>query len=93
MMSIRGRKTRKVNFQINAAEGSDVFLAGSFNNWDPKANAMKYNGEGCCVANISLAPGRYEYKFLVNGDWQTDESCKQWATNSFGSLNSVVEVT
>jgi 1,4-alpha-glucan branching enzyme len=86
-------KPRKVKFRVKAANGSNVFLAGSFNNWDPKAIALKHNGDGNYEATLSLPPGRHEYKFVINGSWQNDEQCKQRVPNSCGSFNSVVEVT
>lgn len=86
-------KPRKVKFQVKAVKGSNVFLAGSFNNWDPKAIALKHNGDGNYEATVSLPSGRHEYKFVINGSWQNDEQCKQRVPNSCGSLNSVVEVT
>lgn len=83
---------RKVKFEIAAEPGSDVAVAGSFNNWDPSANRMKLNGQGTFVTNIKLPVGRHEYKFVVNGVWQADPNCPNWVPNSYGSLNSVAEV-
>lgn len=86
-------KTRKVKFEVAAPVDGAVFLAGSFNNWDPQAIPMKRNGNGLHATSVLLAPGRHEYKFLVNGAWQIDTRCQQLAPNSYGSLNSVIEVT
>jgi 1,4-alpha-glucan branching enzyme len=92
--SVKGsRKSRPVKFQVEAAEGSAVFLAGSFNHWDAKSLPMKRNGDGLYSADVSLSPGRHEYKFLVNDVWRIDERCERWVPNSLGSLNSVVEVS
>jgi 1,4-alpha-glucan branching enzyme len=85
-------KPRKVKFQKKAESGSRVFLVGTFNNWDPKAIRLRNTGNGSYERTVSLCPGRYEYKFLVNDTWQIDEDCRQWAPNNFGSLNSVIEV-
>ncbi len=50
-----------------------VSLAGTFNNWDTRANPMTKDEEGTWHVVIPLAPGRYEYKFVVNGsDWMAD---------------------
>lgn len=87
-----GSSIRMVEFRTKAAEGSKVFLAGSFNNWDQKATPMTLDGGSLYTTSVPLPPGRHEYKFIVNGRWQIDEQCKQWVPNKFGSLNSVVEV-
>jgi hypothetical protein len=39
-----------------------------------------------------LFPGRYEYKFLVDGRWQIDPAGKQMCWNCFGTQNNVIEV-
>jgi 1,4-alpha-glucan branching enzyme len=83
---------RKMKFRTRAPEGSEVFLVGSFNNWDPRATALQKDGDGCYETIVSLPVGRHEYKFLVNGDWLTDALCQECVPNEFGSLNNVVEV-
>jgi 1,4-alpha-glucan branching enzyme len=84
---------KKVNFQVTAEPGSDVFVAGSFNNWNPTQYRMRDNpGSGHCKAALSLPPGRHEYKFVVNGEWRLDLNCAEWEPNDQGSLNSVVHV-
>jgi len=83
---------RKVTFQAKAPEGSEVFLVGSFNNWEPGTITLKHNGNSLYATVVSLPAGRHEYKFVINGTWHIDEQCEQWVPNSFGSLNSVVEV-
>jgi 1,4-alpha-glucan branching enzyme len=40
-----------------------------------------------------MAPGRYQYKFVVNGtDWKTDPAAKETADDGYGGKNSVVVV-
>jgi hypothetical protein len=41
---------------------------------------------------MSLKPGRYEYKFFVDGSWVNDPKSPAAVYNSFGTQNSVVEV-
>ena len=86
-------KGKKVEFQVTAEPGSEVFVAGSFNNWDPKKHRMKDNpGSGHCKTTLVLPPGRHEYKFVVNGEWRVDPNCAELVPNEQGSLNSVVMV-
>jgi len=51
---------QKVKFKVKADAGHKVFLAGSFNKWDPTAARMKPNGDGCYAAMIELPAGRHE---------------------------------
>jgi len=84
---------KKVSFQVTVEPGSEVFVAGSFNNWDPTQHRMRDNpGSGHCKASLLLPPGRHEYKFVVNGQWRIDSDCVEWAPNDQGSLNSVISV-
>ena len=41
---------------------------------------------------FTLAPGEYEYKFVINGTWCVDPNCKEWRQNTLGTLNSVLRV-
>ena len=84
---------RRVQFDLTVAPGSQVFVAGTFNNWNPTENPLKDNpGSGHCKATLSLPAGRHEYKFVVNGVWIIDSNCGDWVPNGCGSLNSVLHV-
>jgi 1,4-alpha-glucan branching enzyme len=85
---------RKVLFKLTAPAGSAVSVAGTFNKWDPKANPMKATAAqpGAFSATVPLLPGKYEYKFVVNGDWQVDPACRESVDNKLGSRNSVIVI-
>ena len=85
---------RSVIFSFRADSDAEVFLAGTFNGWDPSAHPLKPTAPDNELhqATLALAPGRHEYKFVVNGTWQADPQCPTWVVNPFGSLNSVIEV-
>lgn len=85
--------TRTCKFEINAPAGSKVFIAGTFNNWNPTSHKMRKGAKGVYYTTLELSPGRYEYKFLVNDDWHADEKCPNWVPNGLGTLNSVIEVS
>ena len=89
----RAGGTKKVAFQFRAEPGSKVYLAGTFNKWDPTSKQLSdRNGNGVFTTSLMLAPGRYEYKFVVNGVWCVDPECSEWIANDQGSLNSVLAV-
>ena len=91
MAKTTGRK--RVTFTIEAEPGSKVAVAGSFNDWDPKKSQLKEKKKGTFTRSVLLAPGRYEYKFVVNEIWTVDPDCADWVPNGHGSLNSVIEVS
>lgn len=90
---LKREKTQRVTFAIRADPGSTVFLAGSFNSWDPTAKRMTdKNGEGLFTVVIPLTPGEYQYKFVINGTWCADPECADWVQNEHGTLNSIKRV-
>lgn len=84
---------KRVTFTIATDVGKDVYLAGDFNGWDPTGIKMAdKKGIGVYSAVVTLAPGEYEYKFIINNEWCFDPNCKEWRQNIHGSLNSVLRV-
>ena len=69
---------------------NEVCLAGDFNNWKPEPMAKLETG---FLGTVKLGPGVYQYKFIVDGQWQVDPSAMENAKNDFGSSNSVVYVS
>jgi 1,4-alpha-glucan branching enzyme len=89
--STAGRK--RVRFELYAEPHSEVFLAGTFNEWSPTARKLDdRKGNGHYTTSLMLAPGRYEYKFVINGVWCVDPDCPEWVSNELGSLNSVLHI-
>jgi 1,4-alpha-glucan branching enzyme len=82
-------KPKKVQFELLAPDAQKVYLAGNFDNWDTRANPMKKDKKGKWKITVSLKPGRYEYRFLKDGDWENDPACCDCVPNEFGSQNCV----
>jgi 1,4-alpha-glucan branching enzyme len=80
-------KTKKVQFNLCAPEAERVFLAGDFNNWDVDNLLMKRDKKGTWIASFALPPGRYEYRFRVDGVWHDDPNAHERVENPFGSQN------
>ena len=85
--------TTPVTFTVHAEKGKSVFLAGEFNGWDPTAKKMAYKAkEGLYAATIRLAPGTYQYKFVIDGTWCVDPENIHSVPNDQGTFNSLVTV-
>ena len=84
---------KSVTFTVHAEAGKSVYLAGSFNNWDPAGKKMleKKSG-GVYAATVKLAPGTYQYKFAIDGTWCADPENRDFVQNDHGTLNSVITV-
>jgi 1,4-alpha-glucan branching enzyme len=88
----KGQKPKKVTFQLQAPEARKVLIAGDFNDWSAEGSALKKTKDNVWRKEVNLKPGRYEYKFVVDGDWMVDPSNSNRVYNSLGSENSVLEI-
>lgn len=80
---------KRARFELAAQAGCRVFVAGTFNNWNPTANPLRFNpGSGRYEAQVQLLPGLHEYKFIIDGAWCLDPECAESVPNDFGSRNS-----
>lgn len=86
-------------FSCHAANAKAVFLAGTFNNWDPGDTPMREISDGEWAAELGLSPGRYEYKFIVDGVWscepgrdEPDSTMADCVPNAFGSFNREIHI-
>lgn len=85
------KKHEKI-FKIEAKSAKEVYIAGDFNNWNTSSHKLKKDKKGIWSIKISLPKGKYEYKFIVDGNWLPDPNCKNAVKNPFGSFNSLIEV-
>lgn len=94
LMEIMSRtKEKAVRFEIHAPQDSKVYIAGTFNNWNPTSHPLEYRPDKCAFrAYLLLKEGTYEYKFVVNGVWQEDDKCPERVTDENGNINSVIRV-
>jgi hypothetical protein len=69
-----------------------VFISGSFNGWSTSGTPMRRAGKGWIV-DMELAPGKYSYKYIVDGRWTTDPVNRLRERGGTGSWNSVVYCT
>ncbi len=65
-----------------------VFLSGNFNSWSTLKGLMKKT-DGGWMLDIRLAPGAYEYKYIVNSGWRTDPNNLLQMDDGAGNINSV----
>jgi diguanylate cyclase (GGDEF)-like protein len=74
-------------------EVKSVALVGNFNNWDKDYDLMYQVEGGLFEFVISLNPGEYQYKFVLDGtDWISDPSCPERCPDTLGGENSVLRI-
>jgi hypothetical protein len=85
-------RSRIVQFELAGAHAQRVCIAGTFNDWHPDASEMIPVGDGKWRKDLTLSPGEYEYRFVVDGEWRTDPGCHREKPNNLGGTNSVLLV-
>ena len=60
-----------------------------FNDWSDTARPLKKDAKGVWKTTVTLAPGRYAYRFLIDGEWVNDPNCDEEVPNDYGSHNCV----
>jgi hypothetical protein len=68
-----------------------VSLAGSFNHWNQSETLFAKEGDHW-ICRINLPPGKYLYKFVVDGSWIVDPDNPRIEDDGLGNLNSVREI-
>lgn len=61
-----------VRFEYYNPQAKSVYLAGDFNNWSTTSHSMRREDDGTFWIVMRLSPGKYEYKFIVDGQWTAD---------------------
>ncbi len=78
-----------VMFTIEAPAAERVHLAGDFNDWTLDGSEMEPMG-GVWKKIIKLPPGRYRYRYVVDGRWQNDPLNAAVEPSPYGGDNSVL---
>lgn len=68
-----------------------VAVAGTFNQWNQSQVLCGREGEEW-ICRIDLAPGKYTYKFIIDGDWILDPDNPNTEDDERGFTNSVLVV-
>jgi chromosome partitioning protein len=79
-------------FVLKAPQAKSVYVTGSFNDWSLDEDCRMSNSDGVWTLKVALKPGTYKYQFIVDGKWQEDPANTSIERNSFGDINSLIEV-
>jgi len=79
-----------IRWRKDAGDASgDVKIAGEFNSWTPES--LEKQEDGSWVKKLSLQPGKYQYKFIVDGEWVVNKD-QPLVKTSEGVENNQIEV-
>ncbi|HEY3097432.1 MAG TPA: AAA family ATPase [Methylomirabilota bacterium] len=80
-----------VMFTIEASSAEQVHLAGDFNDWTLDGSEMELI-DGIWTKVVKLPPGRYRYRYVIDGQWQSDPLNTVVEPSAYGGLDSVLVV-
>lgn len=85
---------QQVVLEYPGTEGEDVRLVGDFNGWGRSPGPVRAERrEDRWIFRVELAPGRYQYAFLVGGKtWLPDPGAPSMIPDGFGGSNSLLYV-
>lgn len=85
------RKSKKYLFSYKPEKpSSSINLFGQFNSWNRQSLPMAdEDGDGTYETSINLEPGRYEYKYFVDGEELVDHANPIKVPNGMGDFNSI----
>jgi chromosome partitioning protein len=88
---------REVVVRFRDAKANDVRIAGDFNGWIPdKGVRSLIESEGqtrVWTKILRLAPGTYQYRYVVDGEWREDPENPEAVSSAVGGRNSVLVVS
>ncbi|MFA4982165.1 MAG: AAA family ATPase [Candidatus Omnitrophota bacterium] len=84
---------REVQFKINAPNAKDIYIVGDFNHWKIcEENKLSRIEDGSWQKKFELSPGRYKYKFVIDGEWTLDSANQERIQNAYGTFDSVLSL-
>lgn len=83
---------RRVKIEVKADEANEVAITGDFNRWLQKGVRLSHDGDGIWRTLLELAPGEYQYRLLVDGEWRDHSGAAKHVPNPFGTENCVLVV-
>ena len=82
-----------VRFTLVAPSATTVSIVGDFNGWNDGSLPLRRSADGrTWEIEVPLAPGRYTYAFVVDGQLARDPSAPRAGGEDFGTPSSVVMV-
>ena len=83
---------KRITFALSAPQAQAVLVTGSFCNWQIDTYPLKMDSKGVWKKVMYLPMGRYEYRFVVDGQWQDDPACSERVSNEHGGQNCVLQI-
>ncbi len=80
-------------FVVRVEGARSVVVTGGFTNWSKEGIPLREIRMGEWATNLDLAPGDYEYRLLVDGEWRDNVEADRRTPNPFGTENCLLTIS
>lgn len=84
---------KPVTFVVEAPDAKDVVVTGDFTRWAADQVRLLRGEDGKWRGSVTLAPGEYQYRLRVDGQWRDHSAAPRRVPNPFGTQNCVLTVS
>jgi len=82
----------RAEFYYFGSPGQDIYISGTFNNWDPFMHKLKELTPGSYSISLKVLPGTHFYYFVANGIFMLDTLNPNKGSDSEGFEVSMFEI-
>ena len=79
---------RRATFLVYDPNAKSINIAGSFTGWQPSPMYPNKNDPGMWGISLTLPPGVYTYKYIIDGEWIVDPENLSPLDDGSGNVNS-----
>ena len=95
--ALAGKTVREVVVRYRDTGAGEVRIAGDFNGWVPdkdvESSVAAEGDRRVWTKVLHLAPGTYQYRYVVDGEWREDPDNPRAISGPVGERNSVLVVS
>jgi hypothetical protein len=83
---------KRIPLRVRAEGAKEVVVTGDFTQWAKDKIRLSPAAGGEWIAQLELAPGEYQYRLIVDGEWRDHAEAARRVPNTFGTQNCVLVV-
>jgi 1,4-alpha-glucan branching enzyme len=91
-LSYKFVSNQTIKFRIYNKSASLIAIVGDFNNWNPEHDLLTKGKNNVWTITKKLQPGKYRYKFIIDGKWTHDIYNNKNAADNTGGIASLIQI-
>ncbi len=89
---VKSPEKKRVQLVLLDKGFNEVKIKGEMNSWNPNVSSV-VKKEGKWITEMMLNPGKYQYKYLIDGMEINDPTNQDSVSNGIGGFNSVLSIS